>query len=308
MYKFKREKGITLIALIITIIVLLILAVVTIKELTDSSIINYAQNSANDYKAAKEEENTILHSYDGFIDEKLQIEKNEDEVVYNINVNITGCEADDNNPTTIKAGEKVVIIFYPVGASSDEWNYNINGADFKVASIDNLTLKLEIINPKSDGERTIGVIECCFVSGTQVWMEDGTTKNIEDVEIGDVVLSYNETTSEYENCVVTKLITNPNTTNLARVILVDGTTIEMNEYHPIYTKEGWKSLTNYKDFPTLTKEDEVLSTNGKYIKIDLIERWTEEMPITTYNLTVEKNHNYFVGRTPTLVHNAGCPQ
>ena len=89
--------------------------------------------------------------------------------------------------------------------------------------------------------------------------------------------------------------------------MIDGNTIEMNEYHPIYTKEGYKSLTNYKGMETLTEEDEVLTTNGDFVKILKIERWTEEEPIKSYNLTVEKNHNYFVGETEILVHNADCP-
>ena len=36
----------------------------------------------------------------------------------------------------------------------------------------------------------------CFVAGTQVLLSDGQTKNIEEMEKGDLVLSYNEETSE----------------------------------------------------------------------------------------------------------------
>lgn len=52
----KMEKGITLIALIITIIVLLIIAVVTIGAIQDSKIIDHAQNAADDYSVAQEKE------------------------------------------------------------------------------------------------------------------------------------------------------------------------------------------------------------------------------------------------------------
>ena len=30
----------------------------------------------------------------------------------------------------------------------------------------------------------------CFVAGTKIMMEDGTTKNIEDVIVGDIVMSF----------------------------------------------------------------------------------------------------------------------
>ena len=36
----------------------------------------------------------------------------------------------------------------------------------------------------------------CFVAGTPVWMGDGTTQPIEQVKVGDTVLSKNEKTGE----------------------------------------------------------------------------------------------------------------
>ena len=188
------------------------------------------------------------------------------------------------------------------------WNVNCEGATATVEGNREQYLKVKLKDVTSDVKLDISVkvVNCCFVPGTQVKMADGKTKNIEDVKVGDIVLSYNEESKEYENCAVTGLITNLNTTNIARINLKDGTKIEMNEYHPIYTQEGWKSLTNYNDLPTLTKEDKVLSTNNEFIEISSIETWKEETPITTYNLSIEKTHNYFVGNTPVLVHNAQC--
>ena len=52
----KQEKGITLMALIITIIVLLILAVVTIGAVQDSKIIEHAQNAGDSYAIGQEKE------------------------------------------------------------------------------------------------------------------------------------------------------------------------------------------------------------------------------------------------------------
>lgn len=57
-YKNKRDfqKGITLIALVITIIVLLILAIVSIKILIDQGIIGHAKNATDKYTIGKEKE------------------------------------------------------------------------------------------------------------------------------------------------------------------------------------------------------------------------------------------------------------
>lgn len=60
MKKTKLEKGITLVALIITIVVLLILAVVSIGTIKDSKIIEHAQNTTSDYTVAQEKEKIQL--------------------------------------------------------------------------------------------------------------------------------------------------------------------------------------------------------------------------------------------------------
>jgi len=67
----RGQKGITLVALIITIIVLLILAVVTIAAVSNDGIINYAKNAQQDYNKAQTDENTALANY-------LQFLKNEE--------------------------------------------------------------------------------------------------------------------------------------------------------------------------------------------------------------------------------------
>ena len=71
MKKTKFEKGITLIALIITIVVLLILAVVTIGAVQDSGIIGHAQNAASGYNDEKSKEESAISGYESLIDSKL---------------------------------------------------------------------------------------------------------------------------------------------------------------------------------------------------------------------------------------------
>ncbi len=66
---FKRkEKGITLIALVITIIVLLILAGVSIAMITgQNGILTQAQNAKNRTEEAQAEEQNILTNYEDYI-------------------------------------------------------------------------------------------------------------------------------------------------------------------------------------------------------------------------------------------------
>lgn len=65
----KKERGITLVALIITIIVLLILAGVTIGQAaTGTGLFSRAKNAANAYKNASDNEvteiNSLINAYD----------------------------------------------------------------------------------------------------------------------------------------------------------------------------------------------------------------------------------------------------
>lgn len=62
---FKKEKGITLVALVVTIIVLLILAGVAISlSIGNNGIFNRAQNAAGTWKNAEANEATTMNQFD----------------------------------------------------------------------------------------------------------------------------------------------------------------------------------------------------------------------------------------------------
>ena len=63
----RQEKGITLMALIITIIVLVILAAISISAAYESGIIGYAVNGAYEYSNASQLENEIMQSTESFM-------------------------------------------------------------------------------------------------------------------------------------------------------------------------------------------------------------------------------------------------
>ena len=63
----RREKGITLVALILTVVVLLILAVVSINAIQDTQIINYASNAGQAWNDAQRNENGFLQTYNQYL-------------------------------------------------------------------------------------------------------------------------------------------------------------------------------------------------------------------------------------------------
>ena len=69
---FKGNKGITLVALIITIIVLLILAGVSITFALQGNILNNAQTAVDEYDNASKNEAEIIKFINQTIDNKIQ--------------------------------------------------------------------------------------------------------------------------------------------------------------------------------------------------------------------------------------------
>jgi len=78
----------------------------------------------------------------------------------------------------------------------------------------------------------------CFVAGSQVLMADFTTKSIESVEVGDLVIS-----QRGEANTVIKLYHHPMED---RVLYTVNGSLEMTDSHPVLTTKGWKSLNPEK--------------------------------------------------------------
>lgn len=95
----------------------------------------------------------------------------------------------------------------------------------------------------------------CFPAGVKITMADGTAKNIEDVEIGDMVRSYNPDTKEISSWEV-QLYGKPK----LRVWSINDGLLEITEDHPLRVKKqdgkiGWGSIVPLN---THVRLDEVL--------------------------------------------------
>ncbi|MBP5890919.1 polymorphic toxin-type HINT domain-containing protein [Streptomyces scabiei] len=145
----------------------------------------------------------------------------------------------------------------------------------------------------------------CFLAGTNVLMADGTAKNIEDIELGDQVLATDPKTGETGPREVTRLIVTEDDKHF-------------NELS-IATKEGIEKLTATHEHPFWSPSEHdwigagalkpgmnLLTDDGDTVIVTGNRAYTRHA--TTYNITVDDLHTYYVlaGRTPVLVHNAGC--
>ena len=149
----------------------------------------------------------------------------------------------------------------------------------------------------------------CFPAGTKVLMADESYKNIEDILVGDYVMSYDEENNINAFGEVLEL-ENPVRNHLCEIIFEDGSDIKLTNEHPVYTSDGWKSIAPEKtkkensllSVNKLTEDDKVLFIDSTYREINNINCWNEI--IQTYNLKSIKYYNNFYAED-YLVHNKG---
>lgn len=200
-------------------------------------------------------------------------------------------------PDSITSG---AVYFTTDGTYGKIWYGDINGA------------KVNIVPHILDGG-SWGQGNCCFVENTSILLDfNGNTKFIQDIQSNDNIIAYDIFTEEFYEAKVQKLIINENTTNLAIVTFDNGKTLEMNEYHPLYTINGFHSITNHNGYKTLNVGDIVKTFDG-WSTITNIERYKINIPIITYNLavknfdeTVDDDTNDTFVANGFVVHNASC--
>ncbi|MFF3819282.1 polymorphic toxin-type HINT domain-containing protein [Streptomyces bluensis] len=146
----------------------------------------------------------------------------------------------------------------------------------------------------------------CFLAGTDVLMADGATKDIEDIEPGDMVLATDPETGESGPREVTRLIVTEDDKHFNKLSIATDEGIETltaTFEHPFWSpsENRWVEASDLKPGATLLTDD------GDTVIV------TDNKPFTkharTYNLTVDDLHTYYVlaGETPVLVHNSnGC--
>ena len=138
----------------------------------------------------------------------------------------------------------------------------------------------------------------CFPSDTIIATQYGY-KKIQDVQVGDVLWTYNEANGEFE---LKKVYFTRVVEILTEVINLGfgNESLTVTHNHEFLTKNrGWVSAKE------LTFDD-VLITNGAYLQITSYE--TEVVKDYYYNFSVEDNHNYLVLNKNIIVDDFYCQQ
>ncbi len=148
----------------------------------------------------------------------------------------------------------------------------------------------------------------CFLAGTDVLMADGSTKDIEDVEVGDEVRATDPETGETGNREVTALIVTEDDKHFNTLSIATENGIE--ELTATYEHPFWSPSVNaWLPARELTAGSALLTDDGTTVIVTANNPYTQHAK--TYNLTVDDLHTYYVlaGTVPVLVHNSGlCPE
>jgi RHS repeat-associated protein len=163
---------------------------------------------------------------------------------------------------------------------------------------------------KNNGKKAAKEVEApkpgctrCFLAGTDVEMADGSTKDIEDVDVGDEVLATDPETGETGPRKVTRLIITEDDKHFNELSIAteDGIAKLTATYeHPFWSpsEQAWIEAGD------LTAGMALLTDEGDTVVVTGNRAYTAHA--RTYNLTVDDLHTYYVlaGTTPVLVHNS----
>ncbi|ONI87005.1 hypothetical protein ALI144C_10225 [Actinosynnema sp. ALI-1.44] len=149
-----------------------------------------------------------------------------------------------------------------------------------------------------------------FVPGTRVLMADGSTKRIEDLKPGDLVLATNPETGVTEVRPVVATIVGEGEKDLVELTVdVDGdtgaqtATVIATDGHPFWEPD----LKYWVPAGELHAGSRLQTAEGKQVRVVATRAWTANQRVR--NLTVDGIHTYFVlaGDIPLLNHNNSCP-
>ena len=200
------------------------------------------------------------------------------------------CDYKNNKTTPAKTGSKV-------SSLTGECTYTSNGT-YEVQCVVNWKVENSC---KTEAKKSSSWSSWCFPEWTKVTMADWTSKNIEEVQVWDVVLSYNTTTNTNEKNVVKRQIVHTNHSHEMYELTINGEVLKVTDVHPFYVRKSVSSNDySWVEAKDLKVWNILLMTDGNLVKIENITHYANLE--TVYNLEVEGNHNYFVDKW-YLVHN-----
>lgn len=161
----------------------------------------------------------------------------------------------------------------------------LSGADLHCNTARNIFPELKGLSDKEIKEHHSGLrskAKSCFIAGTKVLLSDGTTKCIENIKVGDIVVSREEFTNKL---ILSRVIESKETNrvkHLVEIKLENGSSLVCTPEHKIRLRNG-----QYKNANLLTVYDEIDSDAS----IETISFINKEEPTSVYDIEVDNESN-----------------
>lgn len=196
----------------------------------------------------------------------------------------------DKNGKSVSAQVNVAVV--------DEAIFHVQNYSYQPAVLDTLyqTIYTQplvsytnfLIQPNNGGGAEKGG---CFLAGTQIRMADGTTKGIEDIRVGDAIVTRQ---ADNNGHIVTAVVQGTSSHTVNTYLVINGS-LKITPEHVVFSNGEWKPIGNVR------VGDYMIGDDGKQVKINSIERHVQ-LGTTVYNIVVNKYHTYFANGL--YVHNA----
>ncbi len=121
----------------------------------------------------------------------------------------------------------------------------------------------------------------CFLGGTKITMADHSVKNIEDIKVGDELLTF---TNETAKSLVPEKVTKTYAYEVDEYLVINDK-LKITPVHRVFLNGQWQMIGQAK------VGDWLLDENGEKVKITKIE--DKRGVFKVYNLTVEPYHTFF---------------
>ncbi|MEH7887842.1 RHS repeat-associated core domain-containing protein, partial [Elizabethkingia meningoseptica] len=179
-----------------------------------------------------------------------------------------------------------------VGAGMTIWDYSYNFAPWVSDQVVDALPYSEAQKQDKHPGKWMEDAGVCFKAGTHILGEKDFFK-IEDINVGDIVYSYNEKLNKPELSTVEKVYRRKS--NEIYELTIGDEILWVTKEHPFYlNNKGWVKVRDLKLGDNIKTQDGIKNlTNYKVHKENL----------TVYNIEVSGNHNYYVTKSKILVHN-----
>ncbi len=173
------------------------------------------------------------------------------------------------------------------------------------STIDNVNVSGSVVAEDSDYVGGLGgyhdIPDVCFLAGTQILLEDGSYKNIENVKTGDWVQSFNEISGQKVFGQVAQIFIHE-----TDQYLIINDSLKLTPNHPLYVNGEWLEAGSIVVGDLLRGENgeniEVYSIQGVYDSVPVYN--LEVKPENEGELTCGPGHSYYADGI--LAHNK-CP-